>query len=211
MSINNNWCSQSQATHSYCSPHVEALTVICRPLYLPREITVVIIMAVYIPPDANVSIALNYLHGAISKQQQALPDGVHIVAGDFTRACLKAVLPKFIQYVKCATRKSRILDHVYCNIRHAYRAVPQHIGLSDHLSLHLIPAYTPHIRKNKPTTRTINTSPSSKTASQQQSGVYLRVWTWRSTQSLFYPTSHSVLEMSPSKNRPGSFRTRNPG
>ena len=160
MYINNNWCSQSQATHSSCSPHIEALTVICRPFYLPREITVVIIMAVYIPPDANVSIALNYLHGAISKQQQAYPDGVHIVAGDFNRACLKAVLPKFIQYVKCATREGRILDHVYCNIRHAYRAVPQpHIGLSDHLSLHLIPAYTPHIRKNKPTTRTINTWP----------------------------------------------------
>ena len=61
--------------------------------------------------------------------------------------------------MKCATRESRILDHVYCNIRHAYRAVPQHIGLSDHLSLHLIPTYTPHIRKNKPTTRTINTWP----------------------------------------------------
>ena len=173
-------------------------------------------MAVYIPPDANVSIALNYLHGAISKQQQAHPDGVDIVAGDFHRACLKAVLPKFIQYVKCATREGRILDHVYCNIRHAYRAVPQpHIGLSDHLSLHLIPAYTPHTKISpllEPSTPGQRTpSPSSKTASQRQSGVYLRVWTWRSTQSLFYPTSHSVLKMSPSQNRQGSFRTRNPG
>ena len=179
MYINNNWCSQSQATHSYCSPHIEALTVICRPLYLPREITVVIIMAVYIPPDANVSIALNYLHGAMSEQQQAHPDGVHIVAGDFNRACLKAVLPKFIQYVKCATRESRILDHVYCNIRHAYRAVPQpHIGQTTSHCISFQPTpltlgkISPLLEPSTPGQRT--PSPSSKTASQRQSGVYLK-------------------------------------
>lgn len=104
--INNDWCSQSHVTYKYCSPHLEAITVICRPFYLPREITVVTITAVYIPPDANVNIAHSYLHGCISKQQQAHPDGVHIVAGDFNRACLKAVLPKFTQYVKCATREN---------------------------------------------------------------------------------------------------------
>lgn len=116
-------------------------------------------MAVYIPPDANVSVALSHLHGCISKQQQAHPDGVHIVARDFSVvSCLKAVVPKFTQYVKCATRESSTFDHIYCNIKHAYRAVPQpHIGMSDHLSLHLIPAYTLHIRKSKPITRKINT------------------------------------------------------
>ena len=62
------------ATHKYCSPHLEALTVICRPFYLPRELSVVTITAVYIPPDANVNIALSYLHGCISKQLQAHQD-----------------------------------------------------------------------------------------------------------------------------------------
>ena len=34
------------------------MSVVCRPFYLPRELTVVIITTVYIPPDANISIAL---------------------------------------------------------------------------------------------------------------------------------------------------------
>ena len=105
--VNNDWCSQSQAIDSYCSPHLEALTVICRPFYLPRELTAVTVTAVYIPPDANVSLALSHLHSAISKQQRAHPDGVHIVAGDFNQANLKSVLPKFTQYVKCATREKK--------------------------------------------------------------------------------------------------------
>ena len=70
----------------------------CRPFYLPRELTVVIVIAVYIPLDANVITALSLLLAAVNKQQLAYPNGVFIVAGDFNQACLKSVLPKFIQY-----------------------------------------------------------------------------------------------------------------
>lgn len=41
-----------------CSPHLEHLTIICRPFYLP---TSVIVMAVYIPPQANMDMALTKL------------------------------------------------------------------------------------------------------------------------------------------------------
>ncbi len=158
--VNNDWCSQSRIIDRYCSPDLEALTVSCRPYYLPRELTVVNLTAVYIPPDANVSLALSHLHDKISRQQQAHPDGVHIIAADFNQARLKSVLPNFTQYVKCATREKSILDHVYCNIKQAYRALPQpHIGQSDHLSLHLIPAYTPRRRQIKPIRRLISTWP----------------------------------------------------
>ena len=94
----------------------------------------VYIMAVYIPPGANVNITLSYLHQCFSKQLQAPPDGVHRVAGDLNQACLKAV-------------SVTLFDHVYCNIKHAYRSEPHpQIGQSDHLSLHLILAY-PHQEK----------------------------------------------------------------
>lgn len=46
--------------------------------------------------------------------------------------------------MKCTTRKKNILNHVYFNIKQAYRTLPQsHASQSDHLSLYLKPAYTP--------------------------------------------------------------------
>ena len=88
----------------------------------------------YIPPDAIVNTALSVLLNTRNEQQRAHPDGVHIIAGDFNRANLKTVLPKFYQHVKCSTRGKNTLDHVYTNIKHAYRAIPlPHLGPSDHL------------------------------------------------------------------------------
>lgn len=84
----------------------------------------------------------------------------NIIAGDFNQVCLKTVLPKFILYVKCATRENDTPDHVYCNIKHACKTEPHpHVGQSDPLSLHLIPTYTPNIRKSKLATRVIKTLP----------------------------------------------------
>lgn len=42
----------------------------CRPFYKPRELTIVILAAVYIPPDVNVSIALSQLHATIDRPIQ---------------------------------------------------------------------------------------------------------------------------------------------
>ncbi|KAK1904684.1 Proteinase R [Dissostichus eleginoides] len=158
--IHNDWCMDSRVTHTHCSPYLEVMSIMCRPFYLPRELTGVIINTVYIPPDANASIALDHLQSLINKQQRSHPDGVHIVAGDFNHACLKNVLPKFVQYVRCTTRGKNTLDRVYSNLKHAYRAVPlPHLGLSDHLSLLLIPAYTPLRSKTKPVVKYIRTWP----------------------------------------------------
>ncbi|XP_013882724.1 uncharacterized protein LOC106531401, partial [Austrofundulus limnaeus] len=124
------------------------------------------ITAVYIPPDANAKTAIALLHGSSGHLQSIYPDAVHIIAGDFNHADLKTALPKFHQHVKCATRKANNLDKVYSNISQGYRARPlPHLGQSDHLSLHLISAYTPH-RKTVPTiTKTIKSWP--KDAAEQ--------------------------------------------
>ena len=83
-----------------------------------------------------------------------------IIATGFNQACLKTVLPRFVQYVRSSTGGNNTLDRVYSNIKHANRAVPlPHLGLSDHLSLLLIPAYTPLRRKTKPVTKTVKTWP----------------------------------------------------
>ena len=93
-------------TDTYCSPDLEYLAVGCCPLYLPWEFTVVTITAVYVPTDAYTTTASGYLLTIISKQQLDHPDRVFVIAGDFDKANLKTVLPKFHQHVHCPTRGS---------------------------------------------------------------------------------------------------------
>lgn len=83
--------------------------------------------------------ALVHLHD-VYKQQLTHSEGVHVVVGDFNRACLKTVFPSYTQYVNCATKGNNTLDRVYSNLKHVYRSVPlPHLDLSDHLSLGLLP------------------------------------------------------------------------
>ncbi len=66
--INKKWCDPrniSILSRSY-SPHLEHLSIICRPFYLPREFTSIIVTAVYIPPQADTSLALSKLHDELS-------------------------------------------------------------------------------------------------------------------------------------------------
>jgi len=133
------------------------MSVRCHPFFLPRELTVVIVTAVYIPPDANVNMELSLLLDIINEQQRVQPDGVHIIAGDFNKANLKTVLPKFYQHVECSIRGENTLYHVYSNIKHAYRAIPlPHLGQSDHLSLLLS---IPLRHSARPITKTVTTWP----------------------------------------------------
>lgn len=132
---------------SYCSSLVELVADL---FYLPREFTTVI-TGVYIPPSANAKEVLCELYGAISELQNAYPDGLFIVAGDFNHANLKTVLPKFHQFVDSAMRGANTFDLVYTNIPGAFRAEPRpHLGCSDHISVMLISAYRPLFRRTKP-------------------------------------------------------------
>nr|XP_049591334.1 uncharacterized protein LOC125978210 [Syngnathus scovelli] len=151
------WWNNSSIIAKHCSTDIEYTSVRCRPYFLQREITVVIITAVYIPPNANASAALSLLLNTINEQQRAHPDGVHIIAGDSES---EDCTPPFHQHVKCPTRGERTLDHVYSKIKHRNRAMPlPHLGQTDYLSLLLIPAYTPLRRRSRPTTKTVTTWP----------------------------------------------------
>ncbi|KAI4884175.1 hypothetical protein NFI96_007457 [Prochilodus magdalenae] len=108
--IHNNWCTAADTIEQHCSPDLEFLTLRCRPFFLPREFSAVLLTAVYIPPQANAKLALSRLHDAINNQLSAHPDGVVIVAGDFNHADLKSVMPKFYNNVRFPTRESNILD-----------------------------------------------------------------------------------------------------
>ncbi|KAK3537358.1 hypothetical protein QTP70_008788 [Hemibagrus guttatus] len=149
---------------------VDFVTVRCRPFYLPRDFTTIFIVGVYIPPRANAKEALCELYGAISELQNAHPDGLFIIAGDFNHANLKSVLPKFHQHVDFATRGVNALDLVYTNILCAYRAEPRpQLGYSDNISVMLIPAYRPLVRHSKLVVKLVKTWPEGAISALQDS------------------------------------------
>ncbi|KAK3510002.1 hypothetical protein QTP70_024601, partial [Hemibagrus guttatus] len=141
----------------------------CRPFYLPREFSAIVVTAAYIPLDATAKAAMEEVHAAISKQQAAHPAGAIIVAGDFNHSNLRSVLPKLHQHVICTTRGDNALDHVYTNIAEAYRAISlSHLGQSDHLSLFMLTTYTPLIKRVKPSVKTVKVWPVRSISSLQQ-------------------------------------------
>ncbi len=93
--INNSWCDEMNlhSIKSFCSPDLEFHMLLCRPFWLPREFTAIIITAVYIPPQANTDQALKELYGNISEQETAYPDAAFIVTGDFNKANFRTIAP----------------------------------------------------------------------------------------------------------------------
>ncbi|KAL0175804.1 hypothetical protein M9458_028134 [Cirrhinus mrigala] len=161
--INDAWCRDAVAVCKYCSPVLEFMVIKCRPFYLPREYTAILLCAVYIPPSSNGnnrSEALNELYQHISEQQTAHPDAFLIVAGDFNHADLKSVFPKIQQHIDFPTRGNNTLDFVYTTQKGAYKAFPlPHLGASDHITVMLMPAYRPLVKVTKPVRKQIQVWP----------------------------------------------------
>ena len=159
--VNKGWCTNCTLVNSQCSEAIEYMTVKCRPHYLPREFTAAFVVAVYIPPDAKANEALKELHNNISSLQHKHPEAFYVVAGDFNHVNLTDTLPKFHQHVTIPTRGNNTLDRVYTIKRDAYKAFPHpHLGFSDHISIMLVPAYRPLLRRQTPAQRIITVWPS---------------------------------------------------
>ena len=58
--VNDSWCTNVKVLSKSCTPELETLVIKCRPFYLPREFTSLILTAVYIPPDANAKSAVDH-------------------------------------------------------------------------------------------------------------------------------------------------------
>ncbi len=100
-------------------PDLEALFINCKPFYSLREIHLFILVSVYIPLQAHVSLALQKLTDQITETEQQHPDYVIIILWGFNKANLSRELPKYSQHVTCPTRDSNILDHCYTTIKNA--------------------------------------------------------------------------------------------
>ncbi len=147
---------ETYSIKSFCSPDLELHMLLCRPFWLPREFTAIIITAVYIPPQANTDQALRELYGNISKQETANPDAAFIIMGDFIKANFRTIAPKYFQHITINTRGDRVLDHCYSPFRDAYKSLPRPpFGKSDHSSVLLLPAYRQKLKREAPALRTI--------------------------------------------------------
>ncbi|KAK0149801.1 ABC transporter G family member 23 [Merluccius polli] len=127
---NNAWCNPDSIhpLKQFCSPDVEYLMLLCRPFWLPREFTAIILTAVYIPPQANTECALRELY------------------------CRNTAL-----YINFKTRGSKTLDHCYSPFRNAYKPLLRPpFGKSDHASILLLPAYKQRLKQTAPTMRSIH-------------------------------------------------------
>ena len=147
--VNETWCGHNniQELKSFCSPDLD---------FLPREFSSIIITAVYIPPQADTSMALNKLYLTLCKLETTYPEAAFIVAGDFNKANLTTRLPNLNQHLDCATRAGKSLDHCYSNFRDAYKALPRPpFGKADHQSILLLPAYRQKLKQEAPALRSV--------------------------------------------------------
>ncbi len=156
--INKKWCDPRNISilSRSCSPHLEHLSIICCPFYLPREFSSIVVTAVYIPPQADTSLALSKLHDELSGYINKHPDAASIIAEDFNKANLKKVMPNFHQHVSCPTRGPNTLDHCYTQFKKAYKArsLPA-FGKSDHAAIFLTPEYKQRIVQEPPVEREV--------------------------------------------------------
>ncbi len=156
--INKKWCDPRNISilSRSCSPHLEHLSIICHPFYLPREFSSIVVTAVYIPPQADTSLALSKLHDELSGYINKHPDAASIIAEDFNKANLKKVMPNFHQHVSCPTRGPNTLDHCYTQFKKAYKArsLPA-FGKSDHAAIFLTPEYKQRIVQEPPVEREV--------------------------------------------------------
>ncbi|XP_076862714.1 nuclear respiratory factor 1 isoform X2 [Brachyhypopomus gauderio] len=139
------------------------MVIKCRPFYLPRDFSAVLITAVYLPPSTNNNIrseALNELYQHISEQQTAHPDAFLILAGDFNHADPKSVFSGLYKHTDFPTRGNNTLDQVFTTRRGAYKASPlPHLGASDHLTIMLMSAYRPLVKVTKPVLKQVRMWP----------------------------------------------------
>ena len=151
--INDKWSTNNLLIDKFCSPKLEYLVVRCRPFYLPREISCINFVLVYLPEGYDRE-SINILHELIADIETKKPDSAILVLGDFNEAKIR--LPGYHQYVTCTTRQNKTLDLCYCNIKDAYKCTKRDpLGISDHHTIVLSPRYKQRLKRIKPTVKTI--------------------------------------------------------
>lgn len=81
-----------QDLYRSCCSELETLTIRCRPFYLQRKCASVILVAVYIPPQAGATLAAQQLAARITEVENAHPDPVVLILGHFNHVNMRRVI-----------------------------------------------------------------------------------------------------------------------
>ena len=85
---------------------------------------------------------MDELFGIINGLENMHPEAAFIVVGDFNRANMKKVLPKYYQHIDFFTRGDQTHDYCYITFKGSYKPLPcPAFGKGDHTSILLLPAY----------------------------------------------------------------------
>lgn len=114
--VNEQWCHSGHITikERVCDKNIELLAVSCRPYYLPREFSNVIVLVVYIPPSANAKLANDTIARAAHSLLSHTPDALIIINGDFNHCTLSSTLPSFKQFFYMSNKESQDYRFVLC-------------------------------------------------------------------------------------------------
>ena len=148
--VNDSWCTEVNIKESFCNDDIEYLVISCRPFYLPREFSNVLIINVYIHPESNYAEATRILEDCVAKFEAEYPDSVRIILGDFNKCNFHRSIPTYGQSVGFNTTERGNPDKLYCNIKHAYQArkLPK-LGESAHYMVHCLPKYRQVLKREK--------------------------------------------------------------
>ena len=79
------WCNDASVLSTLCTSRIETLTIKCRPYYMPREVSSLVLVAVYLPPQAHAPTAIGVLADHVISVENSFPDSHVLVLGDFNR------------------------------------------------------------------------------------------------------------------------------
>ena len=103
---------------------------------------------VHVLPSGKAALAAATISDHVHRLLQTDPDAPAIVVGDLNHCLLDAVLPGFYQMVKNGTRKDRILDKCYVNVKNAYGSKIR--PNQTYKVVDLIPTYKTKLKHCKP-------------------------------------------------------------
>jgi hypothetical protein len=149
------WATNYTVRETISTKDFEILTVSFRPHYLPREFSQVTVILAYVP-GPNKALAADQIAECYNRALSRASDQPVFLLGDFSTCDVSRHLPHLHQYVTHPTRKSKILDKCYLNIRDAYvdRVAPP-LARSDHNVVHLLPPYRQVVKRVPPQTRRV--------------------------------------------------------
>ena len=110
-----------------------------------------ILHTVYYPSSSVVKEDVRKIHDVIETLERGNPQATIIALGDFNSSHIH--LPHFYQQVSCTTRRDKILDKCYVNIKNSYKSAKlPGLGNSDHNCVFLLPTYKHKAVTSKPVT-----------------------------------------------------------